>query len=145
MKGLIQRVSSARVEVDGQSVGAIDHGILLFLGIEGDDSEQTVARLCHRVLHYRIFADEQGRMNRNLLDVEGSLLVVPQFTLAANTDKGLRPSFSSAASPEVGSALFQAFLQAAKQTLPAQRLAAGQFGMDMQVIIVNNGPVTFLL
>lgn len=145
MKGLIQRVSSASVDIDGETVGAIDTGILLFLGVEHGDSEQTVAYLCHRVLHYRIFADGKGRMNRSLLDSAGALLVVPQFTLAANTEKGMRPSFSSAASPDVAEALFLSFLGAASQTLPEPRLAAGRFGFDMQVRIVNNGPATFLL
>lgn len=145
MKALIQRVTQANVDVDGQSVGRINAGILLFLGVEHKDTRDTVLRLCERILNYRIFADDAGRMNLSLLDTGGSLLAVPQFTLAADTRKGQRPSFSSAAPPEQGESLFDAFVEQAGQVLGVERLAAGQFGADMAVSLVNDGPVTFLL
>lgn len=145
MKALIQRVTQANVDVDGQSVGRINAGILLFLGVEHKDTRDTVLRLCERILNYRIFADDAGRMNLSLLDTGGSLLAVPQFTLAADTRKGQRPSFSSAAPPEQGESLFDAFVEQAGQVLGVERLATGQFGADMAVSLVNDGPVTFLL
>lgn len=145
MKALIQRVTQANVDVDGQSVGRINAGILLFLGVEHKDTRDTVLRLCERILNYRIFADDAGRMNLSLLDTGGSLLAVPQFTLAADTRKGQRPSFSSAAPPEQGESLFDAFVEQAGQVLGVERLATGQFGADMTVSLVNDGPVTFLL
>ncbi|BES69889.1 D-aminoacyl-tRNA deacylase [Marinobacter nanhaiticus D15-8W] len=145
MKALIQRVTQANVDVGGQSVGRIDAGILLFLGVEHKDTRDTVLRLCQRILNYRIFADDDGRMNLSLLDTGGSLLAVPQFTLAADTRKGQRPSFSSAAPPEQGKPLFDAFVEQAGQSLGSARLATGQFGADMAVSLVNDGPVTFVL
>lgn len=145
MKALIQRVTQANVDVDGQSVGRINAGILLFLGVEHKDTQDSVVRLCQRILNYRIFADEAGRMNLSLLDSGGSLLAVPQFTLAADTQKGQRPSFSSAAPPEQGAQLFGAFVEQAVLTLGEKRVATGQFGADMAVSLVNDGPVTFLL
>ncbi|TBW55907.1 D-tyrosyl-tRNA(Tyr) deacylase [Marinobacter halodurans] len=145
MKALIQRVTHAKVDVDGQSVGRIDAGILLFLGVEHDDTDETARNLCQRVLNYRIFPDADGRMNLSLQDCGGSLLVVPQFTLAADTRKGQRPSFSSAAPPDQGNTLFRAFVASAQEVLGEARLGTGQFGADMAVSLVNDGPVTFLL
>ncbi|WP_148861657.1 D-aminoacyl-tRNA deacylase [Marinobacter fonticola] len=145
MKALIQRVTQANVDVDGRSVGRINAGILLFLGVEHKDTQDSAFRLCQRVLNYRIFADGAGRMNLSLIDAGGSLLAVPQFTLAADTRKGQRPSFSAAAPPEQGRHLFDAFVNRAEQALGELRLATGQFGADMAVSLVNDGPVTFLL
>lgn len=145
MKALIQRVTHANVDVDGQTVGRIDDGILLFLGVEHEDTDETARLLCQRVLNYRIFSDDAGRMNLSLQDRGGGLLVVPQFTLAADTRKGQRPSFSSAAPPEQGDALFRAFVSSAKELVGEARLATGTFGADMAVSLVNDGPVTFLL
>ncbi|WP_165857693.1 D-aminoacyl-tRNA deacylase [Marinobacter sp. JSM 1782161] len=145
MKALIQRVNHANVDVDGCSVGRIGSGILVFLGVEHDDTDQTAERLGQRILNYRIFADASGRMNLSLLDAGGSLLVVPQFTLAADTRKGQRPSFSSAAVPEQGRALFRQFVDCARRILGDERVATGEFGADMAVNLENDGPVTFML
>jgi D-tyrosyl-tRNA(Tyr) deacylase len=143
MIGLIQRVTRASVEVDGGEIASIDEGILLLLGVEREDSEAQAERLLQRVITYRIFEDNTGRMNKSLLDIGGELLVVPQFTLPANTKKGTRPSFGPAAAPELGKALFSLFLQQADIKLG--KVQAGQFGADMQVALLNNGPVTFWL
>ncbi len=143
MIGLLQRVSRARVTVDNKTVGAIDAGLLVFLGVEKGDSEAEATRLLERLLAYRVFADADGKMNLSLRDTDGALLLVPQFTLAADTHKGLRPSFSPAASPEQGRRLFNFVLDAARDTHP--RVAAGRFGADMQVELINDGPVTFWL
>ena len=141
MIGLIQRVSSASVTVSGQQVSAIGPGILLLLGVERDDDINKAKKLCDKVLKYRIFADNQGKMNLNLRQVEGELLVVSQFTLVAETSKGNRPGFSRGASPELGEALYNEFLDYARDCeIPCQ---GGQFGADMQVALVNDGPVTF--
>ncbi|WP_017939395.1 D-aminoacyl-tRNA deacylase [Zestomonas thermotolerans] len=143
MKALIQRVSAARVEVAGEVVGAIDQGLLALVGIEPQDDAESVARMLHRLLNYRVFADAEGRMNRSLKDVGGGLLLVSQFTLAADTKSGLRPSFSSAAPPAQGEALFDALVARAREQHP--QVATGRFGANMQVHLVNDGPVTFLL
>ncbi|GHC34436.1 D-aminoacyl-tRNA deacylase [Aidingimonas halophila] len=143
MKALIQRVERASVEVHGDTVGAIDHGILALIGVEKADDESHAERLLHRLLHYRIFSDDAGRMNRNLQQVEGGLLLVSQFTLAADTRKGLRPSFSSAAPPDAGERLFTYLSALAMEAWP--NVAFGEYGADMQVSLVNDGPVTFLL
>ena len=143
MQGLIQRVKHASVVVEGETVGEISAGILLLLGVEKGDDEARLDKLLHKVLNYRIFADDVGHMNRSLLDVQGDLLVVSQFTLAADTRKGLRPSFSSAAVPAEAERLYELFLAGARQQVP--RVAAGQFGADMAVSLLNDGPVTFLL
>lgn len=153
MKGLIQRVSRASVSIDGCMVGAIDAGILLFLAIEAADTDDSAQRLLDRVIRYRIFPDEQGRMNRSLVDCGYDLLVVSQFTLAAGTHKGLRPSFSGGADPALGLQLYERFLDKARERLAelnagrpnAMTLASGRFGADMQVSLINDGPVTFLL
>ena len=143
MKSLIQRVRGARVEVDGEIVGAIDHGLLALVGVEPQDDEACVNRLLHKLLNYRVFGDDEGKMNLSLSDVGGGLLLVSQFTLAADTRKGLRPSFSSAASPEKGAALFDLLVEQARERHPL--VATGRFGANMQVHLVNDGPVTFLL
>ncbi|AGI26432.1 D-aminoacyl-tRNA deacylase [Pseudomonas sp. MT3] len=143
MKGLIQRVRGARVEVEGEVVGAIDHGLLVLVGVEPQDSEDSVNRLLHKLLNYRVFGDDEGKMNLSLSDVGGGLLLVSQFTLAADTRKGLRPSFSSAAPPERGAALFDLLVEQARAR--HSLVATGRFGANMQVHLVNDGPVTFLL
>jgi D-tyrosyl-tRNA(Tyr) deacylase len=139
---LVQRVTSASVEVDGKTVGAIGRGILALVGVERGDTEVQAERLVERVLGYRIFPDAEGKMNLSLLDIQGELLAVPQFTLAADTKKGTRPGFSTAASPEDGKRLFDAFVGMAVQKT---KVGTGQFGADMKVSLVNDGPVTFWL
>jgi D-tyrosyl-tRNA(Tyr) deacylase len=139
---LIQRVTQARVEVDGRAIGAIGRGILALVGVERGDTEAQAERLVERVLGYRIFPDAEGKMNLSLLDIRGELLAVPQFTLAADTKKGTRPGFSSAASPHKGRRLFDIFVEQANRKT---RTPAGQFGADMKVSLVNDGPVTFWL
>ncbi|WP_221800039.1 D-aminoacyl-tRNA deacylase [Oceanobacter mangrovi] len=142
MIGVIQRVSHASVVVEGETVGAIEQGILLLLGVQPEDDEQAAERMLHKVLNYRIFGDEEGRMNRSLLDIGGELLVVSQFTLAADTRKGLRPGFSTAAKPDLAERLYDYFsAEAAKQVT----VANGRFGADMKVSLLNDGPVTFLV
>lgn len=143
MKGLIQRVSAARVEVDREIVGAIDQGLLALVGVEPQDDEASAQRLLHKLLNYRVFADIEGKMNLSLGDVGGGLLLVSQFTLAADTRKGLRPSFSSAAPPARGAELFEHLVDQARARHPL--VATGRFGANMQVHLVNDGPVTFLL
>ena len=143
MKGLIQRVSHAQVVVEGEVVGAIEQGLLLLLGVEQADTEQQADKLLHKVLNYRIFADEQGKMNLSVKDIGGGLLVVSQFTLAAETKKGLRPSFSSAANPALAEQLYQYFVTQAQQQHSI--VATGIFAADMKVSLCNDGPVTFML
>jgi D-tyrosyl-tRNA(Tyr) deacylase len=143
MRGLIQRVSEARVTVAGEVTGEIGRGILLLLGVAQGDTAAQADKLLHRVLNYRIFPDAEGRMNRSLLDSGGGLLVVSQFTLAAETHKGLRPGFSTAAEPALAKALYEYFLAEAVKAQP--QVGAGIFGADMKVSLVNDGPVTFLL
>ena len=143
MIALIQRVTEAKVVVTGETIGAIGPGILALIGVEKADTEATARRLLERIIGYRIFADADGKMNGSLSDIDGGLLLVPQFTLAADTTKGMRPSFSSAAPPAEGERLFGYLLQQA-QTQHAM-VAAGRFGADMQVSLTNDGPVTFWL
>ncbi|MFP6850568.1 MAG: D-aminoacyl-tRNA deacylase [Pseudomonas sp.] len=143
MKALIQRACSARVEVAGQVVGAIDQGLLVLVGIEPQDTPASVEKILHKLLNYRVFSDADGKMNLSLSDVAGGLLLVSQFTLAANTKSGLRPSFSSAAPPALGAELFDLLVTQARAKHP--QVATGQFGADMQVHLINDGPVTFLL
>ncbi|MDG9926644.1 MULTISPECIES: D-aminoacyl-tRNA deacylase [unclassified Pseudomonas] len=143
MKLLIQRVRGARVEVAGEIVGAIDQGLLALVGIEPQDDAATSAKGLQRLLNYRVFSDDAGKMNLSLTDVNGGLLLVSQFTLAADTKSGLRPSFSSAAPPAQGLALFEQLVALAREQHP--QVATGRFGADMQVHLVNDGPVTFLL
>ncbi|WP_419148167.1 D-aminoacyl-tRNA deacylase [Pseudoalteromonas 'SMAR'] len=141
MQGLIQRVSQAQVVVDGEVVGEIGQGILLLLGVEKPDSEETADKLLHKVSNYRIFTDDNGKMNLSVKDIAGELLVVSQFTLAADTKKGMRPSFSSAGSPAQAEQLYDYFVQQAKAS--GLQVATGQFAADMKVSLVNDGPVTF--
>ncbi len=143
MIALVQRVSEARVAVAGESVGAIGRGVLALVAVEQGDGEAEAARLAERVLGYRIFADAEGRMNLSLADVGGDLLAVPQFTLAADTKKGARPSFSRAAAPDEGKRLFERFVALARERLG--RVETGRFGAEMRVSLVNEGPVTFWL
>ncbi|HET7365281.1 MAG TPA: D-aminoacyl-tRNA deacylase [Burkholderiales bacterium] len=142
MIALIQRVRSASVRIADEEVAAIGQGVLALIGVERGDGEAEAERLAERVLAYRIFADAQGKMNLSLKEIGGELLAVPQFTLAADTDSGLRPSFSSAASPPEGEALFIKFAEKAADSV---HVATGRFGADMQVSLVNDGPVTFWL
>jgi D-tyrosyl-tRNA(Tyr) deacylase len=143
LKALLQRVRSARVDVDGVSVGEIGPGLLVFLGLDRDDNLETGRRLLEKVLAYRIFGDAEGRMNRSVADTGGGVLLVSQFTLSADTRKGLRPSFSSAMPPAEAEALFDKVRAELANMHP--QVAAGVFGADMQISLVNDGPVTFLL
>lgn len=143
MIGLIQRVAHASVVVEGQCVGQIERGILLLLGVEKADDAAKAERLLERVLGYRIFPDEAGKMNGSLRDIHGGLLIVPQFTLPADTRKGMRPSFTPAAPPEQGKALFDVFVERARAQHAT--VQTGIFGADMQVSLLNDGPVTFWL
>jgi D-tyrosyl-tRNA(Tyr) deacylase len=143
MKSLIQRVSHASVTVDGETVGAIDRGLLVLVGVEASDDGRAVARMAERLLSYRVFPDASGRMNQSVADIGGGVLLVSQFTLAADTRKGTRASFSSAAAPELARGLFDALVEAVRQRHP--EVATGRFAADMQVDLVNDGPVTFLL
>ncbi len=143
MIALLQRVRQAQVEIDSERVAAIGAGMLVLVGVQHDDDEVTANRLLERLLGYRVFADADGKMNLNVKQVGGELLLVPQFTLAADTSSGMRPGFSTAASPAAGEHLFSYMLaQARLQSLP---VASGRFGEDMQVSLVNDGPVTFWL
>ncbi len=143
MIALIQRVTHARVQVDGETVGAIDAGLLAFIGVARGDNEAKADRLLQRLLGYRVFADEMDRMNLSLSDTGGGLLLVSQFTLVADTHKGMRPGFSSAAAPADGRRLFEYLLQRAQQQHAP--VASGRFAADMQVSLINDGPVTFWL
>lgn len=145
MKGLIQRVTHASITVDDQVISEIGAGLLLLLGVERADDSGTVKDLCQKIITYRVFPDDQGRMNRSLLDTGGSLLVVPQFTLAADTGSGTRPGFSVAARPDHAETLFQEFVAQAVAGLGKGSVCQGRFGADMKVALINDGPVTFLL
>ena len=143
MKVLLQRVSEASVTVSGDCVGRIGKGLLLLVGIETGDDEATVARMAERTVGYRVFADSDDKMNLDVRDIQGAILAISQFTLAADTRKGRRPSFSKAAAPELGKKLYECYLrELEKQDIP---VGSGVFGADMQVHLVNDGPVTFLL
>lgn len=143
MIGLLQRVTSASVDVAGGRIGAIDRGLLVLIGVRKGDTEQKADRLLQRLLGYRIFPDEQGKMNLGLKDIAGGLLLVPQFTLAADTRSGMRPGFSTAAPPDEGQRLFDYLVSRARENHAP--VATGEFGADMQVSLVNDGPVTFWL
>lgn len=145
MKALLQRVSQASVSIDGLEVARIAGGLLVLVGIEPDDNQRILEKVLHKLLNYRVFSDEQERMNKSLIDVQGGLLLVSQFTLAADTRSGLRPGFSTAAAPAQAEAeaLFEQLVQMAKQRYA--NVQTGQFGADMQVQLVNDGPVTFML
>ncbi len=143
MIGLLQRVSEARVDVAGRPVGAIGRGLLVLVAVERGDTEAGAERLLERLLGYRVFPDDAGKMNRSVSDIGGGLLLVPQFTLAADTDKGTRPSFTPAADPATGQRLFEYLVRLARAA--HVRAEAGVFGADMQVSLTNDGPVTFWL
>lgn len=143
MKALLQRVTGAAVDIDGERVARIGPGLLVFLGVEPDDTDAQVEWLAAKVLALRIFPDADKPMNRSVVDVSGEILVVSQFTLAADTSRGNRPGFSSAAPPEIAEARYEAFVAALRGRYG--RVAVGRFGADMQVSLVNDGPVTFLL
>jgi D-tyrosyl-tRNA(Tyr) deacylase len=143
MIALIQRVSQARVIVVGETVGKIERGLLVYLGVERNDDNYKASRLSERILGYRIFGDENGKMNLDVKQSEGQLLVVSQFTLAADTTKGRRPGFSSAAAPDEAQRLYHVFVDALRT--PGMKVATGEFAADMQVHSVNDGPVTFNL
>ena len=144
MIGLLQRVTQASVTVEGAIIGAIGRGLLVLVGVQAGDTAAQGERLLERLVTYRVFADDTGRMNRSLEETGGGLLLVPQFTLAADTHKGTRPGFSTAAAPELGRERFAALVALAEARLSG-RFATGQFGADMQVALVNDGPVTFWL
>lgn len=143
MKALIQRVAQASVSVNGAVIGQIEQGLLVLLGVEADDSPEDITRLAHKVCHYRVFSDSNGKMNLNVQQAGGSLLVVSQFTLAADTQSGLRPSFTPAAVPDKARPYYETFVAHCRSL--GLSTATGQFAADMQVSLVNDGPVTFLL
>lgn len=143
MKALLQRVSQASVSIEGVEVARIANGLLVLVGVEPNDNQQSVEKMLHKLLNYRVFADEQGRMNKSLTDTQGGLLLVSQFTLAADTRSGLRPGFSTAAAPAQAEALFEQLVTLAQQR--HGNVQTGQFAADMQVQLINDGPVTFLL
>jgi len=144
MIAVIQRVTQAAVSIAGTDVGTIGRGILALVAVERDDGEDQVHRLVERLMGYRIFPDADGKMNLGLIDISGELLLVSQFTLAADTAKGMRPSFTPAADPETGERFFDLLVSACERRVPG-RVACGRFGADMQVSLVNDGPVTFIL
>ena len=143
MIGLIQRVKHASVAVDGEVIGQIDQGLLALVGVQKHDDKASADKLLKRMLSYRVFADAEDKMNLSLSDIDGGLLLVSQFTLAADTQKGTRPSFSSAASPDLGRELFEYVVNQARTQHPI--VETGRFGSDMQVSLLNDGPVTFWL
>ena len=143
MIGLIQRVTRADVRVDGEIIGEIGRGLMVLVAVQRDDSEKDVARLAERLLSYRVFPDSDGRMNRSVSDESGGLLLVPQFTLAADTRKGTRASFTKAASPDKGRDYFDQLVRLCRQSLDC--VETGRFGADMKVTLTNDGPVTFWL
>jgi len=152
MISLLQRVTSASVTVDSKRIANISQGLLVLLAVEKHDDESKAERLAEKILKYRVFSDSEDKMNLSVMDIRGSVLLVPQFTLAADTQKGLRPSFSNAASPEKGLALFTQLIDIMRAKgdlmagdLPADWLQTGQFGADMAVELLNDGPVTFSL
>ncbi len=143
MIGLLQRVTEAAVSVDGRTIGEIGPGLLVLVAVHRDDTAQDISRLAERILGYRVFPDTEGRMNRSVSDERGELLLVPQFTLAADTKKGTRASFTRAAAPDMGREFFDRLVSACREGL--ESVASGEFGADMQVSLVNDGPVTFWL
>ena len=140
---LLQRVSEARVDVSGESIGKIGQGLLAMVGVQASDDEKIADYFVSRLLHYRMFSDQEDKMNLSLLDIDGGLLLIPQFTLAANTHKGRRPSFTSAAAPALGESVFKIMLKIARAS--HAKVESGRFGANMQVQLVNDGPVTFIL
>lgn len=145
MRALIQRVKQAKVTVSDEMIGAIDHGLLLFLGIHKEDNKGKIPWLAEKVVHLRIFEDEAGKMNRSLIDAEGGLLVVSQFTLYGNCEQGRRPSFIETMPPESAEKLYEGFIEKVRELCGEDRVATGQFGAEMAVELINDGPVTFLL
>ena len=143
MKALLQRVSCASVEVEGKEVGVIKSGLLIFLGVDKSDTDVSCQKMLDKVLSYRMFSDANGKMNLNVQQVSGELLVVSQFTLIADTQKGLRPSFSRAGRPDESKRLYELFIDMAQSSGVLTKM--GQFGADMKVSLINDGPVTFLL
>ncbi|ODN42856.1 D-aminoacyl-tRNA deacylase [Piscirickettsia litoralis] len=143
MKGLIQRVSQASVHVSGECIAHIDQGSLILIGFQADDQPDQIPRFVDKLIKYRIFSDEQGRMNKNITDINGQVLFVPQFTLAADTKKGLRAGFSTSLAPEKAEHYFDALIHTAKESY--SKIYAGEFGANMQVSLINDGPVTFLI
>lgn len=141
MIGLIQRVSQANVTVAGEVVGEIGKGMLVLLGVEKDDGDAQIEKLANKLCRYRMFSDEDGKMNLNVEQIDGEILVVSQFTLVADTQKGNRPGFSRGATPQHGEAIYHKFIEALNKK--GMRVASGQFGADMQVGLINDGPVTF--
>ena len=140
---LLQRVTRASVSVNGETIAAINAGLMVLVGVEIGDTHRQAERLAERLLAYRVFADDAGKMNLSVAQIGGAVLLVPQFTLPANTAKGNRPSFASAAPPDVGAAMFDVLLQRTRQRHSS--VGSGQFGAHMQVALVNDGPATFLL
>lgn len=143
MIGLLQRVSEASVTAEGETIGAINKGLLVLVCAQKEDTEENVEKLAKKVLGYRIFEDENGKMNKSVTDVNGELLIVSQFTLAADTSRGLRPSFTPAAAPDVGLRLYEAFAKLIRQS--GLKVQTGEFGAHMKVGLVNDGPVTIWL
>ncbi len=143
MIALLQRVTQAAVSIEGKQVSAIAKGLLAFIGVQPDDNQNHIEKTLYKILNYRIFEDADERMNLSLLDIEGELLLVPQFTLAAETTKGLRPGFSTAAAPAKGQQIFSALLEHAFQQY--DKIQVGQFAANMQVSLINDGPATFWL
>ena len=143
MIGLLQRVTQAQVDVEGETIGKIQQGLLVLVGVEKEDDHAKADRLLERLLGYRVFEDDTGRMNLSVKDINGGLLLVPQFTLPADTRKGTRPSFSSAAPPEQGEAMFEYIVKRARDQF--EKVETGKFGADMKVSLTNDGPVTFWL
>ena len=143
MIGLLQRVTSASVSVNANAIGEIGRGLLILVAVHRDDTEKDVTRLAERILGYRVFPDAEGRMNHSVSDEKGSLLLVPQFTLAADTKKGTRASFTRAADPAKGSEYFDQLVSLCRKSL--EHVETGEFGADMQVSLINDGPVTFWL
>jgi len=141
LKGLIQRVKSASVVVEGKKCAQISRGLLLFVGVEKEDDEQNIQKMARKVINYRVFADADGKMNQNLADINGELLVVSQFTLVADTSKGNRPGFSKGASPEHGKLIYDKLIKHITETFKTPQ--TGVFGADMAVSLLNDGPVTF--
>ena len=144
MRAVLQRVSEASVCVDGVKIGEIGKGVMVLFGMLGTDDDKTIEYMLDKVVNLRIFEDAEGKMNLSLLDIEGELLIVPNFTLYGDTRKGRRPGYSGGAAPDVAAGLFERLCEKAK-TMPIKKVAAGQFQADMQVALINDGPVTLLL
>jgi len=145
MRVVLQRVSEASVRVDGEMIGAIGPGLLLFLGVAPEDDSEDLEWLVSKVSRMRIFGDEEGKMNRSLLDEKGDALAVSQFTLHASTKKGNRPGFGRAAPPELAEAMYEKFCERLREALPDGKVATGKFGADMKVALLNEGPVTIVI